>query len=79
MPLGGVYFIERSENENMTADISTNEKMTEFMKAPITDYEITPEYLRLLARLARTICRKLIYKDMDFVAETIREESVRNG
>jgi serine kinase of HPr protein (carbohydrate metabolism regulator) len=78
-PLGGIYFIERSETENMIADISTNEKMTELMKAPITNYEITPEYLRLLARLTQTVCRKLIYKDMEFVAEAIRKASEQYG
>jgi hypothetical protein len=72
LPLGGIYFIELNEIENMIVDISTNEKMTELMKSPITNYAITPEYLKLIARLSQKVCGKLIYKDMEFVAKTIK-------
>jgi len=79
LPLGGVYFIERNETENMIVNISTNEKMTELMKAPITNYTITPDYLRLIARLSRTVCQKLIYRDMEYVVKIIREAGELNG
>ena len=72
LPLGGIYFIKRSETHNIVINISSNEKMAELIKSPITHYEITPDYLKLLARLSQTECQVLIYKDMDFVAETIK-------
>ena len=73
LPLGGIYFLERSETENSTHRLSTNESIAELMKSPIINYEITPDYLELLARFAKETCRRLIYTDMDFVAETIRQ------
>ena len=75
LPLGGIYFVERNETANSTHQLSTNENIAELMKSPIINYEITPGYLQLLARLAKETCRRLIYTDMDFVAEIIRKEA----
>ena len=76
LPLGGIYFIEHSDTQNSIQRLSTNENMIELMKAPTTNYEITPDYLQFLARLAKGMCRNLIYKDMDFVAGIIKKEGI---
>ena len=73
LPLGSIYFIERSETENMLVSLSTNEKMSELLKSPITLYQTSPQYLKLLARLVKFGCNRLVYRDMNFVADIINE------
>jgi len=73
LPLGGIFFIERSGSGNILLKPKSNDIVIELMKSPITNYEVTPYYHRTIMNLARKPCRKLMYKDMDFVAETIKQ------
>ena len=72
MPLGHIFFIQRTEAENQLFEMSTNDKMAALMKAPITDYALNADYLKFIATLANQKCSQLFYHDMDFVAEVIR-------
>jgi len=79
LSLGDIYFIKRSETENMLGELSTNEKMEKLLQASITNYELTPDYLRLLGRLVQGKCHSLTYKDMEFVADTIKKVGETHG
>ena len=73
LPLGRIFFIARTEQENRLVPMSGNEKMAALMKSPITNYPLTGEYVRFLSRLAQSAdCRRLYYSDMAYVAEVIR-------
>ena len=72
-PLGGIFFIQRTESENQLTEMSTTEKMAALMKAPITDYAVSADYLKFISALAGHPCRRLCYSRMDFVAEVIRD------
>lgn len=74
LPLEKIFFITRTENKNQLLGMNTTEQITELMKAPITNYQVTAEYLKFISRLAKTGCSRLLYCDMDFVAEVIRNE-----
>lgn len=71
VPLKRIYFIERNEKENKLIPMSSTERATELMKSPITPYDITSDYIKLIMRLAKTDCQRLIYADMSFVKEMI--------
>lgn len=74
IPLGGIFFIARTDTGNQMLEMSTNERMLALLSAPITHYEMDGAYLQFLARLAKTDCRKLVYSDIQFVAEVIQNE-----
>ncbi|MCI8554841.1 MAG: hypothetical protein HFJ80_07860 [Clostridiales bacterium] len=71
LPLSRIYFIQR-DGGNEVEPMGTNEAMIHLLKAPITPYPLTGSYLRFMARLAGTGCRRLRYADMDYVAGVIR-------
>lgn len=71
LPIGGIFFIERTEEENELIRLTANEKLYGLMRSPITDYPVTGDYLRLLTRLSGKNCIKLRYSDMEYVAEVI--------
>lgn len=70
--LDKIFFIIRTENENLLSPMNTTERMIALMKSPITSYTVTPEYLRFLSRLARKDCFYLNYCDMSFVLDVIK-------
>lgn len=72
LPLNGIFFIERTQDENEAIPLSANERVMQLMHSPITQYPLTGDYLRLLTRLAKTNCMKIRYYDMEYVAEVIR-------
>ncbi len=74
LPLGAVYFLHRTTDRNAVEEIPVNQRIEALMKSPITQYDITGEYLRLLLRLAKTDCRALYYRDMDYVRTLIEKE-----
>ena len=74
IPLKRIYFIERNDSENKLTSMTTTERATELMKSPITPYEITADYIKLIMRLSKIDCQRLIYKDMSFVKEMIELE-----
>ena len=76
IPLGEIFFLERTETENAVLPMSANEKLTALLQSPITVYSITAEYLRLLSEIGKSYCKRLKYYDMNFVKEVImRDES----
>ncbi len=72
LPLGTIYFIIRTEDENRLEEMSGTEKMKALLKSPIQEYPLNSDYLRTIARLSRFPCYRLFYNDMDYVAEVIR-------
>ena len=74
LPLGGIFFIRRSDTENQVIPMDTNTRITSLMKAPITVYPITADYLQFLMRLAKAECSYLIYSDMAYVMEVIQHQ-----
>ena len=72
LPIGCIFFIERTENKNKLSEMSVNNQMSELMKSPITTYKVTADYLRFVSKLAKTGCKKLFYSDMEYVAEIIK-------
>lgn len=75
IPLGEIFFMERTEAENTILPMSATEKLTELLKSPITVYPITAEYLRLLSSLGKTYCKRLKYCNMNFVKEVITQNA----
>lgn len=71
-PLANIYFIERTKKENCVIDMSTTERITALMKAPIINYSINLEHIRFISQLAKTNCYRLLYSDMGFVKEVIQ-------
>ena len=68
LPVEKIFFINRTEKDNILEDLDTTSRMSSLMHAPITVYTITPEYLKFISSLSKTNCCKLCYCDMDFVA-----------
>ena len=73
LPLGQIFFLFRTEDENARIPLSTNEAMIRLLKAPITDYPITAEHLKTMSRLAARGVFELRYKDMSFAEEVLRD------
>ena len=73
LQLGNVFFINRTENENRIEELPMNARIEKLMKAPITPYAVTGDYLRVLLRLANSGCHILHYSDMGYVQKVVRE------
>jgi len=73
LPLGEIFFIERTENENSLCEMTMQEKIAALMKSPITVYPIGAGYLRFLADLGIRYCKCLKYCDMNFVKEVLQQ------
>ena len=58
-PLTHIFFVTRTESENKIIDMSTTERMTELLKAPITDYKVTGAYLKFISEVAKIKCNRL--------------------
>lgn len=74
IPLGRIFFIERTVSENAVLPMTTTERLVELLHSPITLYPVTSEYLKLLSRLAKEDCVRLKYSDMAYAAEVIQNE-----
>lgn len=70
--LDKIFFIARTEQENSLNQMDTISRMTALMKAPITPYPVTPDYLKFISKLAAKNCFALNYCDMAFAAEVIQ-------
>lgn len=71
VPLGEIFFLERTETENAVLPMSATDKLTALLQSPIKVYPITAEYLRFLANLGKNHCKRLKYCDMNFVKEVL--------
>lgn len=74
IPLGGIFFITRTDDDNRVIEMNTNERILALMNSPITNYNVDSTYLKFLSRLAKFTCQKLYYSDMRFVAEVIQHK-----
>lgn len=72
LPLAKIFFITRTDDENRIVDMSITECMIKLMKAPITNYTVTSDYVNFVSSLAKTDCSQLLYRDMEYVVEVIR-------
>lgn len=70
-PLGGIFFMARSETENSETDMTVSESIMELMKSSITVYQPSAEHIKLLSKLVQIGCKHLIYKDMEYVRDII--------
>ena len=70
-PLGMIFFITRSETENNVINMTVSENIISLMKSAIADYRPSGEHIRLMTALAKNKCRRLIYRDMDYVKDII--------
>jgi len=71
LPIGGIYFIRRSKTENKVDELIAGELCAKLVNTTMMLYPPIPSFMKLIARLLQIGCCELIYKDMDFVAETI--------
>lgn len=71
LPLGEIFFLTRTESENALLPISSNDKLAALLRAPITEYPVTGDYLRFLSSVGKCYGKRLKYADMDFVKEVI--------
>lgn len=78
LPLGSIFFICRNEAENKICDMTVSESIQELMKSAITVPDISGAYIQGIAKIARTGCSRLVYSDMKYVADVIKE-GVFNG
>lgn len=72
LPISKIYFIKRTENENKVVQMNTITRITELMKSPIQEYQVTSEYIKFISHLAKFDCQYLLYSDMNYVAEVIK-------
>ena len=78
IPLGEIFFVERTEDENLVVSMTTTEKIAALIKSPIMAYPISPSYLQFLGGIAVKHCKGLRYKDMDFVKEVIEQHALES-
>lgn len=71
LPLGKVFFLKRTKDENGLISLETNEVFSRLLKAPITDYALTEDHLKMISRLAKTRPVELYYYDMNYVSEVL--------
>lgn len=71
MEIEKIYFIERTDNENIVLPMDRKDSFNRLMFSPIVAYSITPEYMRFLNKLT-PFCRTLRYSDMVYVMEQIK-------
>ncbi len=75
LPIERIFFLTRTESitdRNYLEKMSTIDRMTELLKAPITEYPMNSEHLQFIAKLAKFPCHRLFYSDMNYVQEVIR-------
>lgn len=72
LPLEHIFFISRSDSENSVEGLNSFFAVQQLLFSPITHYEISTSYLKDIANIVNhTRCDKLVYCDLDFVAETV--------
>ena len=71
LPLGEIFLLERTEDENTLLPMTANEKLAALLRAPITPYPLSADYLRFLSDVGKSYGKRLKYADMDFVKEVI--------
>lgn len=70
LPVGDIFFIERSETENKCTDIDKGEAVKMLMSGLLSPRAADGIRLRCAIRLASK-CKRLIYSDMRYVADIL--------
>ena len=68
LPIGGIYFINRSETENSAVSLSAKERV-EILLASQTVYKMD---LKTIISLAGYNCQRITYSDMHYVFDILR-------
>ena len=71
LPLSAIYFIQRTEGENCLIKLNGGECILALMHSPITNYEISIDYLQTLSQLAQKNCFRLRFSSMNYVKNLI--------
>lgn len=71
LPLGEIFLLERTGDENALLLLPSNDKLTALLRAPITPYPLSADYLRFLSGVGKRYGKRLKYADIDFVKEVI--------
>ena len=74
LPLGGIFFLHRTEERNALEEMSLTDRITGLLHSPITAYPMSKEYLIFISRLAKFPCYRLYYSDMNYVKELLQNE-----
>ena len=74
LPLGGMFFIERSDENNLLSDMTKYDSISALLRSPMISYDLSSDYLHFIAKLSQHRCGLLQYRDMDFVYKTIQSE-----
>lgn len=72
LPVSKIFFIKRTENSNMTLPMNMTERTISLMKAPIKKYEVNAKYIGFISKLTKIPCCQLLYSDMNYAAEVIK-------
>jgi len=78
LEIGGIYFMERTSDENSVSGLTGGDALRRLMLSPITVYPMCREYITFLHRLT-PYCRSLRYCDMGYVAEIIMKGNGDNA
>lgn len=78
LPIGDIFFIDRTADQNFIEELPMNQRIENLMRSPITPYSVSGEYLRVLLRLAGKGCRVLHYSDMNYVRNVVQEHALQN-
>lgn len=76
LPVGNIFFIERSPSENSCHNIPRNEAVQLLMAALISPKAKDSSRLKCAIRLASK-CKRLIYSDMRYVVDLLKTEDAR--
>lgn len=71
LEIGGIFFLERNGSVNQMIEIAPFEAMQELMKSPIAHRKADIAYLKFLRALANKPCKRLRYRDMEFVKDQL--------
>jgi len=71
LDIGAIFFIERNETANEVHNLKPFDAMQLLMQSPTAHRKVDGNYLSFLSLLSKYPCKKLLYKDMNFVRDLI--------
>jgi len=74
-----IIFIDRNDKRNEVISLKPADTMQMLMKSPIVSNKIDHQYIQFIHRLAKQNCKKILYMDMDYVFEYVKNEVFKNG
>lgn len=73
--IGGIFFIERSEERNAVYPISPEDAFFRLIKSTITQYPLRSPYIQGFKKLSKVPCFKVEYADFSFVKEVVENKA----